>query len=209
MTEHQSETGREEEFNPYAQPTRHVREEPETERKKGRRRWGCGCLVVSALGLWAAIQIPSYLAYRERQGWRTVPEESLRGACDGLHGKDTLTLQSAVIGKSTYSGFSPVHGCRDLKDYHDLAKMELRHYVYDVYVQTEGAAEAAREERERFKRRFDDFAAQGKCRAMPAGARVEVVECCGSYSYAPYVPRVRLEGEGDAWWVACSGLKRQ
>ena len=201
MAEREPETGREGEFNPYAQPTRHVRVEPETGRKKGCRRWGCGCLALFVVGLGLAIQLPSFFAYRERQAWQEVPAELLRGPCDD---RRDSTFHAAVVGEATYAGFSPVYGCANHKAYHRLAKIELRHYRR---VRAAGAVEAGREDRERFKRQFDDYAAKGECRAMPAGAMGDVADCRYFEYYAPYAAKVRLEGEDAAWWVPCSGLK--
>ena len=177
-------------------------EEPKAGRKKGCRRWGCGCLALFVLWLGAAIQLPSFFAYRERQAWQEVPEELLWGPCGG--DRRDKTLHAAAIGEATYSGFSPVYGCASLEAYHRLAKIELRHYRR---VRAEGAVKAGREDRDRFKRQFDDFAAKGECRAMPANAPLDIAECRSFYSYAPFVAQVRLQGEAAAWWVACSGLK--
>ena len=198
MAERQPENGRKEEFNPYANPTQHVKE---TERKTGCRRWGWGCLALIVVGLWAAIQLPSYFAYKERQEWQAVPAELLRGPCEDERDK---TLRNAVIGEATYSGFSPVYGCGKRETYRRLAEIEWRHYRR---VQTEGAVEAGREDRERFTRLFDEYAAKGECRAMPKDAQVGVAECRVDPD-AKYVAQVRLEGEDVAWWVACSGLRK-
>ena len=164
-------------------------EMPDKGQRTGRHRWGCGCLLLLALGLYFAVSYPSYKAYKEREPKQR--EFSLRGLFDGGPGE---TPESAVIDAGVKHKdaipllVQPVYGCATL-DAYTLVTRTL--YDSGDYKLVPGASST------------DAHAQNAQCRAMPEGAEVDVEEL----RLALFAAKVRIRGEDKAWWTPCSGLR--